>query len=243
MAEHTPLSTPLAYEIADYPVTCTTFILCVLRCIWINRNVPDRVADASFSFKAVMSDGEIDRILFAQVSHESFVHLALNMSSLISLRELESSLGSLEYLKLVIILMFLSALIMLCTSFVLYKHTSQLTHLTSASIGYSCVLFGMTSFQSLLQSTATISIFGLRMPALFSPFASLVMVSILVPTSSFSGHLGGILAGFAAAALSLHQLLPMTFLATLPLLCLVSKCARSQPTAGQDLQVEEWDSV
>jgi membrane associated rhomboid family serine protease len=243
MDEHSPESTPLAYEIADYPVACATFILCVLRWIWINRSVADRAADSAFSFKAVVSDGEIDRILFAQISHESFVHLALNMSSLISLRDLESSLGSFEYLKLIIILMFLSAFIMLCSSFALYRHTSQLTHLTSSSVGYSCVLFGMTSFQSLSHSTASISIFGLRMPALFSPFASLVMVSILVPTSSFSGHLGGILAGFAAAALSLHRLLPMSFLVTLPLLCLVSKRARSQYAANQEAQLEDWDSV
>ena len=243
MAAPPPDSSPLVYELAHFPVVCATFILCVARYTWLNRSVADRVADSAFSFKAIVSDGEIDRIIFAQMSHESFLHLALNMSSLISLRDLESSLGCAAYLRLVLVLMFLSAALMLALSLALYKRTAQLVHLTSSSIGYSCVLFAMTSFQASSRASAAVSIFGIRMPALFAPFASLVMVSVLVPSSSFLGHLSGIVSGFVAAALSLHTVLPLSFLATLPLLCLVSKYARSQRRPIEEARREAWDSV
>jgi glycopeptide antibiotics resistance protein len=139
--------------------------------------------------------------------------------------------------------MFLSAAIMLASSLLLFKHSGNAHHLTASAIGYSCVLFGMTSFESLSHATATISVLGLRLPALFAPFASLIMVSILVPSSSFVGHLGGILAGFITGALSLEQRLPMLFLATLLLLCLLSKYARSHAAPQPHERREDWYSA
>jgi membrane associated rhomboid family serine protease len=234
-------STPLAYDMVQFPVVCATFILCVSRFMWINRDAAARVADCAMSFKAIMCDGHFDRVLFAQISHESLVHLSLNMSSLLSLHSLEPSLGSPHFLKLIIILLFLSGTVMLCSSFALYKYTRDAAHITSSAIGFSCVLFGLTSFQSLSLShaSASITIFGLTLPALFAPFASLIMVSLLVPTASFAGHFSGIIAGFASAALSLHTALPASFLAALLLLCLASKRARSHTVAAQQQQEEQ----
>jgi membrane associated rhomboid family serine protease len=243
MAAHAPPdSSPLVYDIVQFPVVCTTVIVCIFTFAWVNRDAAARVASCAFSFKSIVTDGQFDRVMFAQICHESAVHLALNLSSLLSLRHLESTLGPLVYLKLVLVLMLLSAAIMLLSSFVLYKHTRQPSHLTSSSIGYSCVLFGMTSFQSLSHASSSVSIFGLRLPALFAPFLSLIMVSLLVPNASFSGHLGGIFAGFLTAALSLHTALPLSFLATFPLLCIVSKYARWRAGAV-DEQQRQWDSV
>jgi membrane associated rhomboid family serine protease len=235
MAAPAPSSTPLVYDVAAFPVVCATFLLCLLRYIWINQNAAARVANCALSFNAVVAHGEVDRILFAQLSHEGAVHLALNMSTLWSLNALESSLGSLRYLKLALSILFLSAAVMLGASYALFKRTGDQTHLTSSAIGYSCVLFGMTSFQSLSNASATVSVFGLHMPALFSPFVSLVMVSLLVPAASFSGHLAGILSGFITGALSLQQVLPISLLAALCLICLISCHARSHalpPDAG-----------
>lgn len=245
MAANTPPnSTPLVYDIVQFPVVSTTFIACIFTYAWINRDAAARVAACAFSFKAIVNDGQFDRVMFAQICHESAVHLALNLSSLLSLRDLESTLGPLVYLKLVLVLMFLSAATMLLFSFVLYKHTRQTSHLTSSSIGYSCVLFGMTSFQALSHASSTVSMFGLRLPALLAPFLSLIIVSLLVPNASFSGHLGGICAGFITAALSLHTALPLSFLATFPVLCVVSKFARWRAVAvAQDEQQRQWDSV
>jgi hypothetical protein len=242
-------STPLAYDIVLFPVVSATFILCVARFIWINRDAAARVADCAMSFKAIVCDGHFDRVLYAQISHETLVHLSLNMSSLVSLRALEPSLGSAHFLKLIISLLFLSGAVMLCSSFALYKYTRDAAHITSSAIGFSCVLFGLTSFQSvsLSHAAATVTIFGLTLPALVAPFASLVMVSLLVPTASFSGHFSGIIAGFSCAALSLHRAVPASFLAALLLLCLASKSARSHTVApqqqGQQQGQEGQDNV
>ncbi len=124
------------------------------------------------------------------------------MSTLWSLNAFESSLGSLQYLKLALAILFLSAAVMLGASYALCKRIGDQAHLTSSAIGYSCVLFGMTSFQSLTNASATVSVFGLHMPALFLPFASLVMVFLLVPAASFSGHLACIFTGFLTGAFS-----------------------------------------
>ena len=243
MAEPAPASTPLVYDVAAFPVACAVFLLCVLRYMWINHSAAARVRDSALSFKAVVTDGEVDRILFAQLSHESVVHLALNMSTLWSLHDLERALGSLEYMKLSLVLLFLSAAIILCTAHVMFTRTGDHAHLTSSAIGYSCVLFGLTSFQSLSNASATVSIFGLKMPALFGPFASLVMISLLVPAASFSGHLAGIVAGFITGALSLQQVLPFSLLATLSIVCLVSYYARTHTVPPDADAGDDWASL
>jgi membrane associated rhomboid family serine protease len=239
MAASPPDTTPLAYDIIHFPVVCATLLLCVARFIWINHDAAARVADCAMSFKTIVCDGHYDRVLFAQISHESLVHLALNMSSLVSLHTLESSLGCAQFLKLIITLLFLSAAVMLCSSFALYNYTCDTVHLTSSAIGFSCVLFGLTSFQSMSHASASVSISGITLPALFAPFASLVMVSLLIPAASFSGHLSGIIAGFVTGALKLQRELPASLLAALLLLCLVSKHARHTVAA----QEEQRDSV
>jgi membrane associated rhomboid family serine protease len=243
MAGAAPTSTPLVYDVFELPVVCATIIICVVNYIWINRDAAARVANCAFSFKAVVCDGQFDRAFFAQISHESLAHLALNMGSVVSLQQLEQSQGSLAYLKLIAVVMFMSAAIMLALSFIMFKHTGQQHHLTSSAIGYSCVLFGMTSFQSVSAASASVSVLGLRLPALFAPFASLVLVSLIVPAASFTGHVSGILAGFITGALSLQLLLPVSFLITLPLLCVLCKYARSHTVALQHEQPEDWHSV
>ena len=243
MAAPAPASTPLVYDVIAFPVVCSTFVLCVFRYIWINQSAAERVAASALSFQSVVADGEIDRILFSQLSHESLLHLALNMSTLWSLHALEGSLGSLQYLKLALAVLFLSAGAMLCASYAMFKRTRDHAHLTSSAIGYSCVLFGMTSFQSLSNASATVSVFGLPMPALLSPFASLVMVSLLVPAASFSGHLAGIIAGFIAGALSLHHVLPLSLLAALCLICLLSHHARSHALPPDPDARDDWASL
>ena len=243
MAGTAPASTPLVYDVFELPVVCATIIICVVKYIWINRDAAARVGNCSFSFKAVVCDGQFDRAFFAQISHESLVHLALNMGSVVSLQQLEQSQGSLAYFKLIVVVMFMSAAIMLAVSFIMFKHTGQQHYLTSSAIGYSCVLFGMTSFQSVSAASASVIVLGLRLPALFAPFASLVLVSLIVPAASFTGHLSGILAGFITGALSLQLLLPVSFLLTLPLLCVLGKYARSHTVALQHEQPEDWYSV
>jgi membrane associated rhomboid family serine protease len=223
------------------------YYICVVNYIWINRDAAARVANCAFSFKAVVCDGQFDRAFFAQISHESLAHLALNMGSVVSLQQLEQSQGSLAYLKLIAVVMFMSAAIMLALSFIMFKHTGQQHHLTSSdmisAIGYSCVLFGMTSFQSVSAASASVSVLGLRLPALFAPFASLVLVSLIVPAASFTGHVSGILAGFITGALALQLLLLVSFLITLPLLCVLCiaastpgrtrwHCSMSSPRTG-----------
>jgi phosphoglycerol transferase MdoB-like AlkP superfamily enzyme len=115
--------------------------------------------------------------------------------------------------------------------------------MTSSAIGYSCVLFGMASFDSLSHASATVSFFGLALPSLLSPFASLVLVSVLVPASSFSGHVSGIIAGFITGALSLQRSIPISSIASLLLVCLISKHARSHAVMNGNGGHEIWDSA
>jgi hypothetical protein len=60
MAAHTPPdSSPLVYDIVHFPVVCTTVVVCIFTFAWINRDAAARVAACAFSFKAIVTDGQI----------------------------------------------------------------------------------------------------------------------------------------------------------------------------------------
>lgn len=86
------------------------------------------------------------------------------------------------------------------------------------SLGYSCVLFALLTIEVFLQNDSScISLFGFcfktyhfsipffsfSIPFNFYPFIQLFLMKLLVPNSSFIGHLSGILLGYEYSIYSL----------------------------------------
>lgn len=90
------LKSPTTY-IQQYPVTSLlTAVLCVIWFVIWNYKVD--VTEFASSYNSVVNEGEMWRILSSSFSHESILHIAMNVNSLLSLSFLETRQGSIPYL-------------------------------------------------------------------------------------------------------------------------------------------------
>eukprot|EP00762_Andalucia_godoyi_P002139 ANDGO_02596.mRNA.1 RHOMBOID-like protein 13 len=65
------------------------------------------------------------------------------------------------------------------------------------AVGFSCVLFALQTITVSLFPRSVVPMFGFfNIPAVLSPFVSLLIIQIIVPNASLLGHLAGILVGF-----------------------------------------------
>lgn len=127
----------------------------------------------------------------------SFCFAQRRQGSLWSLSTLEAQLGTIEYLKITVILLVLSMAAVCVITKILVDYWGQERQQTVYSLGYSCVVFGLMTISSMLSSQTKFSMFGMfEMPMWAAPFGSLIFTSLIIPNASFIGHLAGIIAGF-----------------------------------------------
>ena len=87
---------PSSY-IRVFPVTSLlTVVLCVIWFVIWNYKVD--VTEYASRYNSVVKEGEVRRILSSSFSHESILHIAMNVNSLLSLSFLETRLGSIPFL-------------------------------------------------------------------------------------------------------------------------------------------------
>lgn len=135
----------------------------------------------------------------SQISHIDFMHLILNMSSLWSLGWVEKSprMGMMYYIKVTVILMIFSKLLLIGFYFSMIKLFKIEYYRKVVSVGYSSVVFGWMSNLSVgKHKAAKFKLMTGSIPMSLAPFVSLFLTSLLVPRSSFFGHLSGVLVGY-----------------------------------------------
>eukprot|EP01033_Poteriospumella_lacustris_P003074 gene3073-2251_t len=202
------------------------------------------VSSISYSYDAVVIRGEYWRMVTASMSHVDAWHLLFNTMSLYELGALESIYGSLTYAYLSVALVFLTMLICIGIDYVLIYRYQRQEQQYSQSIGYSCVLFAwMVAISVRMPQFCPIFIFpSLCLPTWTLPFPSFVqqwtgmvglainlgpflllfVTKLIIPRSSFMGHLAGIVIGYPVAWNLLNFFtLPWTF-ALLALLWMVT---------------------
>ncbi|PRW56550.1 rhomboid 2 [Chlorella sorokiniana] len=161
--------------------------------------------DVGLSYSAVVEHRELWRCFVAQVAHVDLIHLAFNLSALwsIGIVERTQELGTLYYLKTTALLFLLSPAMTLLLYHLLIHMAHKPEYAHTSAVGYSCVLFGWMALLSSPRHPGGITmlpVFGLAsVPAWATPWASLVITSLLIPSASFIGHLGGMLAGYLVA--------------------------------------------
>ena len=134
------------------------------------------------------------RIVSASLSHISFIHLAFNVTSLWNLRGMERVFGALTFIRHSAVMLVLSMVIALAMYHVLLKHgRARYEHVYG--VGYSAVLFGWMTIAAELRPGGTVTLLFFQVPARLAPFASL-LITALIPGTSFIGHLAGIFSGY-----------------------------------------------
>jgi len=96
------------------------------------------------------------------------------------------------------LLMLLSIAVVVGAIFIMSTYFNRANTRETYSLGYSCVVFGWMTIYS-IRAESNISLFGLSIPPLLFPFASLIFTQFLIPNASFVGHLSGIVIGFFIA--------------------------------------------
>eukprot|EP00518_Triparma_eleuthera_P003432 CAMPEP_0182456988 /NCGR_PEP_ID=MMETSP1319-20130603/2668_1 /TAXON_ID=172717 /ORGANISM="Bolidomonas pacifica, Strain RCC208" /LENGTH=313 /DNA_ID=CAMNT_0024655359 /DNA_START=130 /DNA_END=1068 /DNA_ORIENTATION=+ len=188
---------------------------------WLLYILPPPVPSSSVtsSHETVMLSGSFYRIFTSSFSHVAFLHVFFNLSSLHNLRALEAGYGPLKFLDVVGALALGGGLAAPLVSRLQHKVTggaggapfegSVLSK--QPSLGFSGVIFGLAAiltskmdsfkpfpfFDTLTFRTYRLFGFGLNAGVL----AMMAAVHIVVRNASFSGHLGGVIAGVVVGGL------------------------------------------
>ena len=127
-------------QMLERPVT--TFLLAVIfytaYVLWSSRT---EVADVSFSYDAVLNQGEYWRMVTASFSHFDAWHLLFNTMSLFQLGELEVTYGSVTFAFLNADLVFITMGICVLSSHIMIYKFNRADQASSQAVGFSCVLF------------------------------------------------------------------------------------------------------
>ncbi len=176
-------------ELKSHPASWATVALCSSLYLYCFNARVD-VRRVAFQYDHVVREHEWWRLLTATVSHVGLMHVAMNMYTVVAFAELESVLGTAEYLKLCFILAAVCGIIEIVVSRVMAERFRIERYRTTYSLGYSGVVFGLMTVAA---RELDMRFFGL--PAALSPFLMLVITQIVVPNASFLGHLAGIVGG------------------------------------------------
>jgi membrane associated rhomboid family serine protease len=219
------------------PITTTILVinLIVAYYLWVYRIDASSV---SFSYEAVVSRREYWRMITASFSHFDLFHIGFNMLSWYQLGSLEIIYGSMPFLYLNVALVFLTMLICVGFSYVQIRYMNMTNVIGQQAVGFSCVLFAwmvaasvrmdaycpLFFYPSLCFKTYHFDVpllpFLKYFPINAGPFALLIVTKLIIPRSSFTGHLSGILIGFPLAWNLLDWLKPMPLALGLSVLCM-----------------------
>ena len=175
-----------------------------LRLLRIARSV----GHACVSFHHVFQLGQWRRVVLAPFFHLDSMHLYFNMVSFLwKGRTLERRFGGRKFFIIIVMFAVLSQLLLLAMNFALSILLFNRSYLTTCAAGFSAVIFALKVLTTQNMWQETVSVLGLpiTVPAQFACWVELVLISILVPNASFTGHLAGILVGMAFVNGPLHK--------------------------------------
>lgn len=187
---------PLYTAVWKSPASCGTIGACVGIWLWLLHRNLDYDA-VGVSYRTLWRGRQFWRAFTASVSHIDLLHLVFNMSSLWSLRFLETAFGPVFYFRLSFLLLVCSIALMMLFYHVLIKYGGADQYQNVLGVGYSCVVFGLMTVAYQVSERSSLNLFGFAIPLSLMPFGSLLLTQLLVPRASFVGHLSGILLGYA----------------------------------------------
>jgi rhomboid domain-containing protein 1 len=136
------------------------------------------------------------RLISTAFFHLSLMHIAFNSMTLHNVGSaIESRAGTLNFALCTLILIPACGVMNVAASFI-FNYLGYDASMKECAAGFSGVLFAYVTIQALHRDSSSYSIYGFfSVPAKWYPMCMLLITQILLPQSSFVGHLGGILSG------------------------------------------------
>nr|CAB3265563.1 rhomboid-related protein 4-like [Phallusia mammillata] len=185
------------------PVTLGTIALNVGMYLGIiheffRKRVP-RTMDICVGVVQVWQRQDYWRVIEATFTHADDWHLYYNMVSFLwKGRSLESKIGSRQFLYMLAVFSVLVNVVMLYLNYAAAMFFSDASYMNQCAVGFSGVVFAVKVVTTQMMPQGTSLIMGfIPVNSRLSCWFELVLIQVLVPNASFTGHLAGILVGLA----------------------------------------------
>ncbi|KAJ8667495.1 hypothetical protein QAD02_009158 [Eretmocerus hayati] len=158
--------------------------------------VPWNAEDVCISASKVFKHKDWRSFILSNFEHGSDMHLYYNMVSfLLKGSFLENMYGTTNFAFLIGVISMGCSAMYVTIGYILTQITEDYAYYTSCAIGFSAVLFALKVIVVSEEQDRPHDVGGFRVPSKFAVWAELFLIHLLVPNSSFIGHLGGILVG------------------------------------------------
>lgn len=164
------------------------------------------------SGESVYHHGDFLRLVIPALRHTHDIHLYYNVVSLawkgISL---ERRLGSVKFFITLLLLTILSSAIYVGLAVFASELFNDFSYMRQCAIGFSGVLFALKVLATHYDHNPwdSSSYFGFSVPVRYGVWLELLIIHIVVPNSSFLGHLAGIIAGVLFIKGPIHGILSL----------------------------------
>ncbi|XP_033761124.1 rhomboid-related protein 4-like [Pecten maximus] len=136
-------------------------------------------------------------LILASLTHADDIHLYYNMASMLwKGKQLENRFKSLYFAFLLAVFTILCGVVLIGLNMALTFFTDDQSYELTCAVGFSGVLFALKVLVSYYSPRGTQYILGfIPVPTRHVFWAELVLIQIITPHASFTGHLAGILVG------------------------------------------------
>lgn len=134
--------------------------------------------------------------IMSNFEHGSDMHLYYNMVSFILKGSyLEPMYRTGNFVILLAVLSIGCSSVYVALGYIMTQMTGDYGYYTMCAIGFSAVLFALKVITVCEEHDKIRDVGGFRVPSKIAVWVELLLIHLLVPNSSFMGHLGGILVG------------------------------------------------
>lgn len=147
-----------------------------------------------FSPKMIIENNDFMRLIIPNICHTSLGHLFINIISLYRMGHIMEVILKKRYIYIVFFIGLLSCLIHTLIGFLGVYVYNNYSIYDSYSMGFSSIIFGLRYIYFNKLNTR-INMLGLDIDSSYVTWLELLLAKILMPNTSFIGHLSGIFAG------------------------------------------------
>ena len=178
------------------PVTLSFIGINVAVYLGLLNNLPS-LGKACISAHHVWFNGDWKRLVLAAFYHLDDFHLYYNMASFVwKGMSLEGRMGSRKFLYILSVFTVLTHAVLVGLDLTLANITEDPSYIYTCAAGFSGVIFALKVLTTYDLPSGVSMVMGMfPVPMRWACWAELLLIQLLVPNASFTGHLAGILVG------------------------------------------------